>query len=318
MKKKDKRLKELISVVVPCYNEQEVLPIFYEEISKVIESLKEVDFELLFIDDGSVDKTLSIIKALSLNDKKVKFISFSRNFGKEAALNAGLNYANGDYVVIMDADMQDPPKFIPDMYKYIKDYDVVATRRINRRGEKRIRSILSKLWYKIIDKITSIKMVDGERDFRMMRRVVVDSILSLPEYNRYSKGIFNFVGFNIKWLEYKNVKRAKGKTKWSLFGLFKYALEGITSFSATPLIISSLIGLLFCLISVIAIIFIIIRTVMFKDPVAGWPSLVCIILFVSGIQLLCLGIIGRYLSKMYLETKKRPLYIVRETNQIKK
>lgn len=309
--------KELISIVVACYNEEEVLPIFYDEINKVSNKLKNINFEFLFVDDGSNDGTLSVIKNLVRKDNRVKYISFSRNFGKEAAMNAGLSYAKGDYVALMDADLQDPPSMLIDMYKYIDSYDVVATRRITRKGEPKIRSVFSKAWYKLINKISDVEMVDGARDFRLMRRCVVDAILSMNEYNRYSKGIFGFVGFKTKYLEYENVKRVAGKTKWSFLGLIKYAIEGITSFSTLPLTISSLFGMLFCLLAVVAIIFIIIRTLLYGDPVGGWPSLVCIILLVSGVQLLCLGIMGKYLSKMYLETKKRPIYIVRETNQSK-
>ena len=309
--------KELISIVVACYNEEDVLPIFYVEINKVSNKLKNINFEFLFVDDGSNDGTLSVIKNLVRKDKRVKYISFSRNFGKEAAMNAGLSYAKGDYVALMDADLQDPPSMLIDMYKYIDSYDVVATRRITRKGEPKIRSVFSKAWYKLINKISDVEMVDGARDFRLMRRCVVDAILSMNEYNRYSKGIFSFVGFKTKYLEYENVKRVAGKTKWSFLGLVKYAIEGITSFSTLPLTISSLFGMLFCLLAVVAIIFIIIRTLLYGDPVGGWPSLVCIILLVSGVQLLCLGIMGKYLSKMYLETKKRPIYIVRETNQSK-
>lgn len=310
------RMKKLISVVISCYNESEVLPIFYKEIDGVSKKLDNVDFELLFVDDGSKDNTLSIVKELSKSDSRVRYISFSRNFGKEAAMNAGLTYAKGDYVALMDADMQDPPKYLIDMYKFLQeDYDVVATRRVTRKGEPKIRSIFSRVWYKLIDKMSDTEMVDGARDFRMMKRAVVDAILSLNEYNRYSKGIFSFVGFKTKWISYENVKRAAGKTKWSFFGLCKYAIDGITSFSTTPLLLASFFGILFCFLALIAIIFVIIRTLIYGDPVGGWPSLVCIILLVSGVQLLCIGIIGRYLSKVYLETKKRPLYIVRETNQ---
>ena len=290
--------KELISIVVACYNEEEVLPIFYDEINKVSNKLKNINFEFLFVDDGSNDGTLSVIKNLVRKDKRVKYISFSRNFGKEAAMNAGLSYAKGDYVALMDADLQDPPSMLIDMYKYIDSYDVVATRRITRKGEPKIRSVFSKAWYKLINKISDVEMVDGARDFRLMRRCVVDAILSMNEYNRYSKGIFSFVGFKTKYLEYENVKRVAGKTKWSFLGLVKYAIEGITSFSTLPLTISSLFGMLFCLLAVVAIIFIIIRTLLYGDPVGGWPSLVCIILLVSGVQLLCLGIMGKYLSKM--------------------
>ena len=309
-------MKKLISVVISCYNECEVLPIFYKEINGVSKKLDNVDFEFLFVDDGSKDKTLSIIKDLSKSDSRVRYISFSRNFGKEAAMNAGLTYAKGDYVALMDADLQDPPKYLIDMYNFLQeDYDVVATRRITRKGEPKVRSIFSRLWYKLIDKMSDTEMVDGARDFRMMKRTVVDAILSLNEYNRYSKGIFSFVGFKTKWISYENVKRAAGKTKWSFFGLCKYAIDGITSFSTAPLLLASFFGIFFCFLALIAIIFVIIRTLIYGDPVGGWPSLVCIILLVSGVQLLCIGIIGRYLSKVYLETKKRPIYIVRETNQ---
>lgn len=309
-------MKKLISVVISCYNESEVLPIFYKEIDGVSKKLDNVDFELLFVDDGSKDNTLSIVKELSKSDSRVRYISFSRNFGKEAAMNAGLSYSKGDYVALMDADMQDPPKYLIDMYNFLQeDYDVVATRRVTRKGEPKIRSIFSRVWYKLIDKMSDTEMVDGARDFRMMKRAVVDAILSLNEYNRYSKGIFSFVGFKTKWISYENVKRAAGKTKWSFFGLCKYAIDGITSFSTAPLLLASFFGILFCFLALIAIIFVIVRTLIYGDPVGGWPSLVCIILLVSGVQLLCIGIIGRYLSKVYLETKKRPLYIVRETNQ---
>ena len=309
-------MKKLISVVISCYNEEEVLPIFYEEIDKVSKKLDSVNFEFLFVDDGSKDKTLSVIKDLSKDDSRVKYISFSRNFGKEAAMLAGLTYAKGDYVAVMDADLQDPPKLLIDMYESIEDgYDVCATRRITRTGEPKVRSFFSSIWYKLIDKMSDTGMVDGARDYRMMRRAVVDAILSLSEYNRYSKGIFSFVGFKTKWISYENVNRAAGKTKWSFFGLCKYAIDGMTSFSTAPLILSSIFGIFFCFLALIAIIFVIIRTLIYGDPATGWPSLVCIILFVGGVQLLCIGIIGRYLSKVYLETKKRPIYIVRETNQ---
>ena len=309
-------MKKLISVVVSCYNEEEALPIFYKEIDKISKKMNTVNFEFLFVDDGSKDKTLSIIKEMVNKDNRVKYISFSRNFGKEAAMNAGLTYAKGDYVAVMDADLQDPPRYLIDMYNYLQDdYDVVATRRVTRKGEPKVRSVFSHIWYKLINKMSATEMVDGARDYRLMKRCVVDAILSLNEYNRYSKGIFSFVGFKTKWIEYENMSRVAGKTKWSFWGLCKYAIDGMTSFSTTPLILSSVFGLIFCFIALIAIIFVIVRTIIYGDPVGGWPSLVCIILLVSGVQLLCIGIIGRYLSKVYLETKKRPIYIVRETNQ---
>ena len=309
-------MKELISVVVPCYNEEEVIPIFYKEVNKISKEMNYINFEFLFVDDGSKDNTLKIVKDLAKDDHRVKYISFSRNFGKESAMNAGLSYSKGNYVVVMDVDWQDPPKYLKEMYNYMKDgYDVAATRRITRKGEPVIRSFFSKLWYKLIDKMSDTEMVDGARDFRMMRRKVVDAILSLSEYNRYSKGLFSFVGFKTKWISYENEKRVAGKTKWSFWQLFKYALDGMSSFSTVPLLLASLFGILFCFIALIAIIFVIIRTLIYGDPVGGWPSLVCIILLVGGIQLLCIGTIGRYLSKVYLETKKRPIYIVDETNQ---
>ena len=309
-------MKKLISVVISCYNEEDVLHIFYKEIDEVSKKIEDVNFEFLFVDDGSKDKTLSIIKELSKSDSRVRYISFSRNFGKEAAIAAGLAYAKGDYVALMDVDLQDPPKYLIDMYNYLQeDYDVVATCRTTRKGEPKVRSIFSKAWYKLIDKMSDTEMVDGARDFRMMKRTVVDAILSLNEYNRYSKGIFSFVGFKTKWISYENVKRAAGKTKWSFFGLCKYAIDGMTSFSTVPLLLASFFGILFCFLAVVAIIFVIIRTLIYGDSVGGWPSLVCIILLVGGVQLLCIGIMGRYLSKVYLETKKRPIYIVKETNQ---
>ena len=308
-------MKELVSVVVSCYNEEEVLPIFYKEINKISKEMDYVNFEFLFVDDGSKDNTLKIVKDLASDDSRVKYISFSRNFGKEAAMNAGLSYSKGDYVVVMDADLQDPPKYLKEMYNYMKDgYDVAATRRITRKGEPVVRSFFSKLWYKLIDKMSDTEMVDGARDFRMMKRKVVDAILSLSEYNRYSKGIFSFVGFKTKWIEYENVKRVAGKTKWSFFKLFRYAIEGIVGYSTLPLIISAFIGIFFCFLAFIMILFIIIKTLIYGDPVAGWPSLICVIFFVSGIQLFVLGIMGTYLSKTYLEAKNRPIYIIRETN----
>lgn len=308
-------MKELISIVVSCYNEEESIPYFYDEIRKVATKM-DVEFEFLFIDDGSKDATLKVIKDLTKKDKRVKYISFSRNFGKEAAMKAGLNYAKGDFVALMDADLQDPPKLLIDMYMHIKEdnYDVVVTRRVTRIGEPKIRSFFAKMFYKLINKMSDVEMVDGARDFRLMKRCVVDAINSLDEYNRYSKGIFSFVGFKTKWITYENVKRVAGKTKWSFFGLFKYAIEGITSFSTFPLVVASFFGFLFCFIAFLGIIFVIIRTIIYGDPVSGWPSLICIILLVSGVQLLCLGIIGKYLSKTYLETKKRPLYFIADQN----
>jgi glycosyltransferase involved in cell wall biosynthesis len=308
---------EVITVITPCYNEEEAIPLFYDEITKVANTMKNLKFEFLFINDGSKDETLPILRNLSNNDKRVRYISFSRNFGKEAAMYAGFEHATGDYVAVMDADLQDPPSLLPKMYQIIKDegYDSVATRRVTRKGEPPIRSFFAHMFYKIINKISSADIVDGARDYRLMTRQMVDAILSMNEYNRFSKGIFGFVGFRTKWLEYENVNRVAGETKWSFCSLFLYSLEGIVAFSTLPLTIASVFGILFCFISLIMIFVIIIRTLIFGDPTSGWPSLVCIIFFVSGIQLFCIGIIGQYLSKTYLETKKRPIYIVKETEK---
>ena len=310
---------EKISVVVSCYNEEKALPLFYNEMERVRKKDFEgiVEFEYIFVNDGSKDNTLKIIKELKQKDLKVRYISFSRNFGKEAAIYAGLEAAKGDYVTLMDADLQDPPTLLKQMYDAIKieGYDSVGTRRVTRKGEPTIRSFFARMFYKIINKMSNIEMVDGARDYRLMKRQVVDSIISLKEYNRYSKGLFSFVGFDTKWIEYENVERVAGETKWSFWKLFKYALEGITAFSTTPLIFSSIVGLIFCLVAFIAIIFIIVKTLVYGDPTAGWPSMACIIVFVSGIQLFTIGIIGQYLSKTYLEVKKRPIYIIKETEK---
>lgn len=310
---------EKISVVVSCYNEEKALPLFYEEMERVRKKDFEgiVEFEYIFVNDGSKDNTLKIIKELNQKDPKVRYISFSRNFGKEAAMYAGLEAAEGDYVTLMDADLQDPPALLKQMYDAIKNegYDSVGTRRVTRKGEPPIRSFFARMFYKIINKMSNIEMVDGARDYRLMKRQVVDSIISLKEYNRYSKGLFSFVGFDTKWIEYENVERVAGETKWSFWKLFKYALEGITAFSTTPLIFSSIVGLIFCLVAFIAIIFIIVKTLVYGDPTAGWTSMACIIVFVSGIQLFTIGIIGQYLSKTYLEVKKRPIYIIKETEK---
>ena len=310
---------EKISVIVSCYNEEQALPLFYEEMERVRKQDFDgiAEFEYIFVNDGSKDNTLKEIKELREKDKKVRYISFSRNFGKEAAMLAGLEAAEGDYVTLMDADLQDPPSLLRQMYNAIKEegYDCVGTRRVTRKGEPPIRSFFARMFYKIINKMSSIEMVDGARDYRLMKRKVVDAIISLKEYNRYSKGLFSFVGFDTKWIEYENVERVAGETKWSFWKLFKYAIEGITAFSTTPLILSSLIGIIFCILSFVAIIFIIVRTLVNGDPTAGWPSLVCIIVFVSGVQLFSIGIIGQYLSKTYLEVKNRPIYIIKETEK---
>ncbi|MBS5912940.1 glycosyltransferase [Paenibacillus macerans] len=306
-----------ISIIVPCYNEQDALPLFYDEIMKVINLMKEHTFELLFIDDGSKDDTLSILKALQNKDKRVRYISFSRNFGKESAIYAGLEnamYSEDGVVAIMDADLQDPPMLLVEMYKSIieEGFDCVATRRTTRKGEPVVRSYFARKFYKWINKLSKTEIVEGARDFRLMTRQMVDSILKMTEYNRFSKGIFAWVGYKTKWLEYENVERAAGNTKWSFWKLLIYALDGVVAFSTAPLAISSVIGFIFCIISFIMIMIIIIKTLIFGDPVAGYPSLVCIIFFISGIQLFCIGIVGQYLSKTYMETKKRPIYLIKE------
>lgn len=312
--------KEKISIIVPCYNEEESLPLFYKEIDRVSNLMKNIVFEFLFINDGSKDKTLDVIRHLAKSDKRVRYISFSRNFGKESAMYAGFENATGDYIATMDADLQDPPALLPDMYKAIteEDYDSVATRRVSRVGEPAIRSFFARQFYKLINKISKTDVVDGARDFRLMTRQMADSIVEMKEYNRFSKGIFGWVGFKTKWLEYKNIERVAGVTKWSFWKLFIYALEGIVAFSTAPLIIASLFGMLFLLLAFVLIIFIIVRTLAYGDPTSGWPSLACIMFFVGGIQLFCTGIIGQYLAKTYLETKRRPIYIVKETEKDKK
>ncbi|MCX8075144.1 MAG: glycosyltransferase family 2 protein [Clostridia bacterium] len=306
-----------ISIIVPCYNESHALPHFVEEINKVIESMNYCSFEILFIDDGSTDNTLEIIKELSNKNNVIRYASFSRNFGKEAAMYAGFKECTGDYIAIMDADLQDPPSLLPQMYKHITEdgYDSVATRRHSRKGEKKIRSFFSKRFYKIMNKISNIDIVDGARDFRLMTRQMLNSIIEISEYNRFSKGIFGFVGYKTKWISYDNVQRVAGDTKWSFLNLFKYSIEGFTAFSTFPLVISSALGFLFCIISLILILVIIVKTLAFGDPTSGWPSLACIIIFVSGIQLLMIGVIGQYLAKTYLEVKKRPIYIIKESNK---
>ena len=310
-------MKEKISVIVSCYNEEESIPLFYKEMNSVSKQMDYVDFEFMFVNDGSSDNTLNELKDLAHKDNRVRFISFSRNFGKEAAMYAGLEHVTGDYITLMDADLQDPPSMLPVMYKYIKenDYDQVGTRRVTRKGEPPIRSFFARMFYKIINKMSKVEMVDGARDYRLMTRQVVDSILQLKEYNRYSKGLFSFVGFKTKWLEYENVQRVAGETKWSFWKLFKYAIEGIVAFTTAPLSMAAILGVIICLIAFIGIIVIIVKTLAFGDPTGGWPSMVCILLFVSGIQLLCMGIIGQYLAKTYLETKKRPIYIIKETEK---
>ena len=309
-------MSKLCSCIVPCFNEEEVIPLYYEEMQKVRKQEEgKIDFEIIFIDDGSKDKTLEVIKKLSEQDECIHYVSFSRNFGKEAAMYAGFEHANGEYVVTMDVDLQDPPHLIPEMIRCIEEegYDSVATRRVTRKGEPPIRSFFARRFYGLINKISDADIVDGARDFRMMKRDMVNAILSMPEYNRFTKGIFGWVGFKTKWIEFENVERAAGETKWSFWKLFRYALEGIIAFSTVPLTIVSLIGVIFCIIAFLFLLFVVIRAVIFGDPVAGWPSLICVISFLSGIQLLGIGVVGMYLSKTYLETKKRPIYIKKES-----
>lgn len=305
----------ILSLVVPCYNEEEAAPLFYQAVQPVAAQLEPLQLEILFVDDGSKDGTLEVLKRLHAQDKRVRYLSFSRNFGKEAAMFAGLQASKGDYVAIMDADLQDPPSLLLDMVKGIEEegYDCVATRRVSRKGEPPIRSFFARAFYRIIRRISRADIVDGARDYRLMTRKMVDAILQMQEYNRFSKGIFGWVGFRTKWLEYENVERAAGETKWSFWKLFLYSLDGIAAFSTVPLAISSVVGFLFCIIAFIMVCVIVLKTLIWGDPVSGWPSLACIIVFVSGVQLFCIGILGQYLAKTYFETKKRPIYIIRET-----
>ena len=298
-----------ISIIVPCYNEQEALPLFYAEITRVAEQMAPLTFEFVFIDDGSSDGTLSALRSLAAQDKRVRFVSFSRNFGKEAAILAGLEAAEGAYIATMDADLQDPPALLPELYRAVTEegYDCAATRRTSREGEPPIRSFFARMFYKLINKISDADIVDGARDYRLMRRRMVEAVLSMREYNRFSKGIFGWVGFQTKWVPFTNVERAAGETKWSFWKLFLYSLEGIVAFSTAPLAIASVLGALLC---AAAFLFIAVAI-----PFCGWPSLMCLFLFWGGIQLFCAGISGQYLAKTYLETKKRPVYLVRETEE---
>lgn len=309
-------MKKSITLIVPCYNEEASLPIFYEAVCEVSRTLENYDISLLLVNDGSKDRTLSIMRELAEKDSRVRYLSFSRNFGKEAAMYAGFCNAKGDYVAVMDADMQDPPSLLPEMLEILEtqEYDSVATRRVTREGEPPIRSFFARMFYRIINKISDADIVDGARDFRLMKREMVDAIVAMCEYNRFSKGIFGWIGFRTKWLPYKNVERVAGETKWNFWGLFKYSIDGIVNFSQAPLSIASLMGLFLTVISFAAILFIVVRRVLFGDPVAGWASTACIILFMGGLQLLCIGIMGQYLAKTYLEVKHRPHYIVAETN----
>ena len=305
----------ILSVIVPCYNEEESVADFYAELMKneAFFREKELEVEILYIDDGSRDNTAAEVKKLREADQRVRLISFSRNFGKEAGMYAGLEKSRGDYVVMMDVDLQDPPSLLPEMYSYIEQgYDSVATRRVSRKGEPPIRSLFARMFYRLMKHISRPEIMDGARDYRLMTRQMVDAILQMQEYNRFTKGIYGWVGFRTKWLEYENVERAKGETKWNFWKLLIYSLEGITAFSTVPLSIASVMGVLFCILALILIVFIVVRTSIFGDPVSGWPSLVCIISLISGVQLFCMGIIGQYLAKTYLEVKRRPIYIVRE------
>ena len=309
-----------LCIIVPCYNEEAALPYFLQEIRKVADNMSttfQLDFEILFINDGSRDKTLQILRQAAQEDKRIRYISFARNFVKEAAMYAGFQNCTGDYAAVMDADMQDPPSLLPEMYQALQsgEYDSVATRRVTRKGEPPIRSFFARCFYKLINRISDADIVDGARDFRLMTRQMVDAILSMTEYNRFSKGIFGWVGFRTKWLPYENVERVAGETKWSFWKLFLYSLEGITAFSTAPLAIASIAGILLCIVALLFVCVVLVKTLAFGDAVGGWPSMMCVILFLGGVQLFCMGILGQYLAKTYLETKKRPIYIVQETNE---
>lgn len=309
--------KELISLVIPCYNEQDTLPFIYRAVRDIASGMTNQDFEFIFIDDGSTDGTLKQLHEFK-KDGRVRYLSFSRNFGKEAAMLAGMRYARGDYVAVMDVDMQDPPSLLPKMYSVLRentDFDCAAARRITRRGEPLLRSFYASCFYKIINLISKTEIAEGARDFRLMTRRMVDAILSLQEYNRFSKGIFGWVGFKTKWLEYENVKRAAGKTKWSFFKLLLYSLDGMIAFSTVPLAVVSLIGVVCCLIAVVLAMVFAVKTLIWGDPVAGFPTLICVILLVGGVQIFSTGILGQYLAKTYLEVKHRPIYLIRETEE---
>lgn len=306
-----------LTVIVPCKNEEEAIPLFYDELIKQTAFLEKrnTSLKVLFIDDGSTDGTVAAVRALNEKDERVHLISFSRNFGKEAAMYAGLNAADSDYAVIMDADLQDPPSLLEEMFTYLDEgYDSVATRRVNRKGEPPIRSFFARRFYKLMRKLSDTEIMDGARDYRLMTKQFVDSVLSMTEYNRFTKGIFGWVGFKTKWIDFENVDRSAGKTKWSFWGLVKYSLEGITAFSTKPLVISSLIGIFFCFLAFVMIIFIVVRRLVFGDPVAGWASLITVMIFLAGVQFFCTGILGQYIAKAYLEVKNRPLYLTDEKN----
>ena len=306
-----------LSLIIPCYNEQEALPIFIKETTRILKSIPVDEYELLFINDGSKDNTLQILKEFAKKDEHITYLSFSRNFGKEAAMYAGFSNADGDYVAVMDADMQDPPSLLPEMLKILEDgeYDSVATRRISRKGEPPVRSWFARTFYKIINKISDADIVDGARDFRLMKREMADAIVSMGENNRFSKGIFGWIGFRTYWMPYENVERVAGETKWNFWKLFKYAIDGIINFSEVPLSLASWFGIIMTMVSLLFLAFIVVRRLCFGDPVAGWASTICIIVFIGGIQLFCMGIIGQYIAKNYVESKRRPHYIIAETDR---
>ena len=308
----------LLSVIVPCYNEEAAIPFFYEEMKKIIGQFEtshpEVEFEFIFVDDGSTDNTVSVIKKLREEDRKVHFVSFSRNFGKEAALYAGFTKAAGDYVVCMDADLQDPPQLLEELYTAVTEqgYDSAATRRVSRKGEPKIRSFFARAFYRLMNRISDTEFVDGARDYRIMTRKMVDAILELGESNRFTKGIYSWVGFKTKWIEFENVERIAGESKWSFFGLLRYSFEAILGFSTAPLSFVITLGFIVTIMAFALIVFVVIRTLLHGDPTSGWPSMICIVVFFAGTQLLCTGIVGAYLGKTYLETKNRPIFITRE------
>ena len=313
------KIVKILSLIIPCYNEEKALPYFYTEVCKVGKEMEDVELEFIFVNDGSKDNTIKLLREYAEKDKRVKYISFSRNFGKESAIYAGMKAVSGDYAVFIDADLQHPPIMLKQMIEILEkeEYDIVAARRTDRKGEPIIRSFFSRLFYSIINKISNAEFVDGASDFRMMKRYVIDAIISMGEYNRFSKGIFGWVGFKTKWLPYENVERVAGETKWSFWKLLMYSFEGIEAFSTAPLAIASVMGIILCFFAFLMVIYIIVKTLLIGDPVGGWPSLACMIMFMGGIQLFCIGILGQYLAKTYLETKKRPIYIIKETERSK-
>lgn len=306
-----------ISLIIPCYNEEDALPIFYDEVTKVMKGLNKYDYEVLFVNDGSQDDTLQLLKDIGKKDVHISYLSLSRNFGKEAAMYAGFCNVDGDYVAVMDADMQDPPHLLPQMIEILEsgEYDSVATRRVSRQGEPPIRSWFARQFYKIINKISDADIVDGARDFRLMKKEMVEALVSMSEYNRFSKGIFGWIGFRTYWLPFENIERVAGETKWNFWKLSKYAIDGIINFSQAPLNIASWFGMLMTAVAFVFLIVIVLRKLLFGDPVAGWASTISVIIFIGGIQLFCIGIMGQYIAKTYMETKKRPHFIVSETNK---